>query len=483
MTTAQEKSTLQNMHRGSASPSSIRPYDETIDQPPPYTELADVAITASQPEPEGPIPTSTLCTPAARPIRPESEAPIPTSTLSASPPRSYVLIEPDSNPLITPSRRQVDLAPSSLTSTQPATSQSSRSITPELDVTMNYNPSPVRPQHVPIRDLPSNRLARPIVIPASRPALEAPFLRAHPTILGDYHLPKDIFLRLLDELNDIKLGAPPLQLLGSIAGVVGFVPSQIAQIVSGSVQAATTVTHVAMSKGRTELWLRDINKQVFEPRGLKMEIAKLSALAQITGMQDMLNEDGKLDKKARLLQPTSDAQDDWALSAAQRRLNTLEPWIAHLELVPLSETAIHDTNRLKKFNAAVSSRREKKHEKKTVENRAKAGEKHSKEMAKTHKDYEKEMSKLDKDEEKVRRKEAREPRKMEEELRKIEKERVKRTREFEKEVGKVDKDLVKDDKEEEHFRKLTFLVIRDLGTEVGARETSLPEAELAGRAV
>ena len=256
----------------------------------------------------------------------------------------------------------------------------------------------------------------------------------------------------MDDLNRVAVANPPLQILGLAGNIVSFVPVPSAQIVGQAVGLASTIGTRVISKGRTELFLRKANTELFGPRGLQVEIGKLDALAKLAHMP-ILNVEGKIDEHAAILQPLPGGEDIYTLSGQQRRLDTLQPWIEHLDITPLPPLHVPD-NSLSKLSAGASEQMRKRGEKKLLRGREKAHEEYHKEAAKAEKDFRKEMQKLDEEEAKVRRKGG------SEKLDKIARERAKVEREYDKEMGKVEEDKVKDDKEEELMRKIMWLIIR-----------------------
>ncbi|KAG9499527.1 hypothetical protein J7337_007983 [Fusarium musae] len=303
---------------------------------------------------------------------------------------------------------------------------------------------------------------KPIAIPATSSKLGSPFLRAFPPVLeNQYHLPREVFLRFLDDLNRATVASPPVQILGLAGSIVSMIPLHTAQIVGNSVNAAATLSTYAISKSRSEICLSTANKELFMPRGLKAEFAKLDVVAQYARMP-ILNQEGKIEKNSMILGPLEDVSAQSPITVQQRRLQALEPWIAPLDLTPLPELHVPD-NFVSKMHASTSERQRKKEEKKMTKDRAQAHEDWTEDSRKAREDYEKDMRKIEEDLAKVHRKHADEPRKLERELKKLDREREKCEREYEKEMKKVDKDRRKDDKEEESVRKVIWLLIRPIG--------------------
>ncbi|PNP79836.1 hypothetical protein FNYG_06929 [Fusarium nygamai] len=327
-----------------------------------------------------------------------------------------------------------------------------------------------QPRMVPIPSLGQPILhpsEKPIAIPATSSKLGSPFLRAFPLILEDqYHLPREVFLRFLDDLNRATVASPPVQILGLAGSIVSMIPLHTAQIVGSSVNAAATLSTYAISKSRSELCLSTANKELFIPRGLKAEFAKLDVVARYARMP-ILNSEGKIQKDSMILGPLEDVSSQSQVTVQQRRLQALEPWIAPLDLTPLPDLHVPD-NFVSKMHASTSERQRKKEEKKMTKDRAKAHEDWTEDSRKAREDYEKDMREIEEELAKVHRKHADEPRKLERELKKLDRKREKCEKEYEKEMRKVDKDRRKDDKEEESVRKVIWLLIRPIGNEAMA---------------
>lgn len=290
-------------------------------------------------------------------------------------------------------------------------------------------------------------------------------MRAYPPALTTYGVSRADFLGFLDDLNRCAVASPPAQILGLAGNIVSFVPLQTAQIVGSSVELAANVATYGVSKGRTEACLRAANTSLFAPRGLRAEIAKLSALAKIAGIPGVLDPaTGKVNKKASMLAPIESLEEAQSQSAQHRRLHALDRWIAPLDLTPLPDIK-QSSNALGKLHTMASERQRKKEERKVLKDRNKTfgeSEKASKEAVKIEAEFEKDMRKLDGEEREVRIKEAGSSRKLEKELAKIEKERAKLEKERDKDMGKLEEHRRKDDKEEKGLRKILWLIIRDL---------------------
>ncbi|KAK9415687.1 hypothetical protein SUNI508_10165 [Seiridium unicorne] len=290
----------------------------------------------------------------------------------------------------------------------------------------------------------ASHLSKPVAVPATSHKLGSPFLRAYPPILASYGVSRDEFLSFLDRLNRASVASPPVQVLGLAGNLVSSVPIHTAQIVGGAVNAAATLTTFAMSKGKTEVLLRNINQSLFAPRGLKVEIARLDALAKLAGDIDPV---------------TGVSNGPTQISAQERRMQVMEAWIQHLEISPLPQSDTPD-NVWSKLHTTASERQRNKEEKKLLKGRKKAHKDFHKDSAEAERNLNKKMTELREEEQKVLRKEK--GKKLGSELRKVEKERHKLEKEYGKEISKIEKDFQKDDKEQESIRKILWLLIQDL---------------------
>lgn len=197
-----------------------------------------------------------------------------------------------------------------------------------------------------------------IAIPAIDCVKESPFLRAYAPVLHNYKLPKDSFLAFLDQLNDVMTTSPPMQVLDAAGGILQSVPILFPiHWIGSAVSGLANLGGHGISKSRSDSAIRQANKDIFGPRGLKVEIAKLDALAHI-GKIPILDSQGKVNKQAPLLQELNklsnmDADEAHELDLQQKRLRVLQPWIAQLEVEVLPWTS---KSKLTRFNAALKKR-------------------------------------------------------------------------------------------------------------------------------
>jgi hypothetical protein len=169
---------------------------------------------------------------------------------------------------------------------------------------------------------PSPGLQQPIAIPATAATLGSPFLRAYPIELESYGFSSQPFLSFIDELNRLMVVSPPVRVLGLAGDIVSLVPLATAQIVGGAVSTVATLTTIGMSKGRSELFIRESNENLFAPRGFKVNIVKLEVVAKAAGIP-ILDPTGKVLRDTGLLPPIEALESD--ISGQQRRLVALAP--------------------------------------------------------------------------------------------------------------------------------------------------------------
>jgi len=128
---------------------------------------------------------------------------------------------------------------------------------------------------------------RPILLPASSitGGLEAtpPFIRAYPPILGSYEVSSSEFMTIVDALNIAHAEPAPLKAMQLASDGVGFVPDPICQSVSLGLGLAAGTATAASAIIRSKLVLDKANRDVFGPKGLKMEIVKDTKVMQRLG--------------------------------------------------------------------------------------------------------------------------------------------------------------------------------------------------------
>lgn len=224
-----------------------------------------------------------------------------------------------------------------------------------------------------------------VAIPATGHKIGSPIMRAWPPALEASGLSKDDFLQFIDRLNRVTVSSPPIQVLGLAGNIVGMVPLATAQIVGGAVNAGAMVAGAALRTGHTEILLRQANRDLFNPLGLNVKLAKMEAVAKLTNIP-LFDASGRVDKNSRVLPPLNEIVGVQTIGAHQRRLMALQPYISPLSLDELPHED-KPTNYLARMHGAASARQAAKEEKNIIKKR----------------DKKKGKSKKDKEEEALRR--------------------------------------------------------------------------------
>ncbi|KAF4760314.1 hypothetical protein HAV15_007950 [Penicillium sp. str.  len=253
-------------------------------------------------------------------------------------------------------------------STQPSQSQD----TPPVQETPAYTagPSTQPSQSPPVQQSPFQISHKPIAIPALTSSSDSPFIRAYPPILKNRQLPKESFLAFLDQLNKNIAASPPLQVLDATGGILKSVPILFPlHWIGNAVSGLANLSSQGMSKSRTDSSIKQANRDIFGPRGLRVEIAKLDALAHIAQFP-MLDSQGKINQQAPLFlqlqyeaSMASTATDERQQQEIdlQQRIRTLQPWIAELEFEVLPWSS---KSKLTRFNASLKKYNEPRDEEK-----------------------------------------------------------------------------------------------------------------------
>lgn len=188
-----------------------------------------------------------------------------------------------------------------------------------------------------------------IAIPAVGAPSNSPFLRAYAPILKDYQLPQESFLSFLDQLNTAVSTSPPLQVLDVVGGILNAVPILFPiNWIGSTISEIANAGSLGVSKSRADSNVRRANKDIFAPRGLRVEIVKLDALAHIAKIP-ILNSQGKINWRAELFQDSRFQ----GIDGKQQLVQILQPWIAELELNVLPWT---NKSKLTRLNASLKKR-------------------------------------------------------------------------------------------------------------------------------
>ena len=157
------------------------------------------------------------------------------------------------------------------------------------------------------------------------------------------------------------------------------VPYHWAAIAGFAIQAFAQLGTAVVSKGKTEMYLKEANENFFAPRKLRVAIASRDAVGAVVG----------LPRCGPVLAPLS--RETMHVGMLERSLEVMRGYAADLDfnVSPPAE----QTTMLAKMSAKQIERQGKKNEKKTLKEREKALEKEEKDRAKNLEKQEKERSK------------------------------------------------------------------------------------------
>jgi hypothetical protein len=121
-------------------------------------------------------------------------------------------------------------------------------------------------------------LTKPIAIPqiaiSSMIKPPSPFTRAYAPVLSYYGLSKRDFLKMVDTINICLAASPPFQVMQIASTGIGFIPHHWATAASAGLGVLAGAGTAATTYVRTKRFFDKINKEVWEPRGLKMAMIK-----------------------------------------------------------------------------------------------------------------------------------------------------------------------------------------------------------------
>lgn len=158
-----------------------------------------------------------------------------------------------------------------------------------------------------------------------------PFVRAYAKILGsDYGISPDEFLKFIDKLNVLGRGNLPMGYVGKVGDTVGrfgaLDPSNITSLVGQCMSVAGTFGRAISAASKKISFLKTINEDLFNPKGLKVRIVKSKELKNALG----------LTRDASLCAPL---KEDWTVpSKAQlKRGERATVKVAHRQILALRE--------------------------------------------------------------------------------------------------------------------------------------------------
>jgi hypothetical protein len=226
------------------------------------------------------------------------------------------------------------------------------------------------------------KLESPIAIPQTAPGLGKSFLRAWAPILEYHDITVRDFVAFIDNLNVVSTASPPLQILDLAGGFVGMVPHHWAQLAGLALQGTAKLGTAMVSKGRTEMYMREVNERMFKPRGLKASLASTEAMRAVL----------RIPVDRPTLAPLT--AQTMTLSMVERALMEVGPYNAVLDLNVPPPTEQMTT--FAKLSAKQVIAQEKRNQKKVLKDREKTTKKEEERREKDEKKAEEKRRKEEK---------------------------------------------------------------------------------------
>lgn len=265
-------------------------------------------------------------------------------------------------------------------------------------------------------------LQRPVGIPRLQSRAGAPFARLYAPELKQYDVPMDEFVEFIDNMNIICADFVPLQILDAVGALVGFVPYHWAQLAGAVTSLGSKATVYALSKIRGAMFLRRVNAEYFNPRGLSVQMCTTDALVRL----------GHIPPEAAKMPPLDHVTA--TMSIEERRLSHLMPWLSPVtDQVPAPSP---QTNKLKELCNKQTAYTSRKAQRKVMEDRFDAFEKQGPSPTEADQMFATLRAKGELT--------PRQLRKLEKKYMKGERERSKDQREYEKERTKIEREAEKD---------------------------------------
>ena len=327
-------------------------------------------------------------------------------------------------------------------------------------------------------------------------------MRAYSSELEACGIQKTEFVTFIDGLNESFVGHPIYQGLGIVGGVMSmFYGVSPVQWAGTGLQVASGVASAGTSYFRTKAYVKAMNKDLFNPAGLHINIMTTAKMMQKVGYPESrlqlppldlsgdLETANSLDLRpkdaARVVAANQSPDDD----PRMRRLKALEGYVAPLDLnVPAHETP---DNLLRKMGAAQAARLSRKQNKKLM----KGNSRYIKKSMKADRKQRKVDAKVEKMERKFAEKSggfqgyasgSADPREQDKTSREYEKMQRKIDRKMAKADGKINKKAERADdsrrktsrKEEKTAHKIRWIVISNWERRgEGSDEDSMPGSE------
>lgn len=110
-----------------------------------------------------------------------------------------------------------------------------------------------------------------------------------PEMEHNYGITHHEWIVFLDEFNEAWMANPALQVANKAGNVAGMAPSMIAQIVGAGVNVAAGIGSAVTTKVRTKKYLAKANEELFNPKGLHVQVCKTGRMLEYVGLSGQDN--------------------------------------------------------------------------------------------------------------------------------------------------------------------------------------------------
>ncbi|RVX68288.1 hypothetical protein B0A52_07291 [Exophiala mesophila] len=302
-------------------------------------------------------------------------------------------------------------------------------------------------------------LSKPIAIPATNSEPGSPFLRAYPVELESFGISREPFLEFIDHLNRVIVLNPMVVGVGMVGDVVSMIPEPTAALTGTIVGAVSTGVALGSSYLQMELLLRHMNRETFNPIGLKVKVIKTNQVAELVGMP-ILNEEGKIRKDVTILDPNEASVDLDSQPAQLRRVRALAPWTSPLEIdAQIRAPKNPATDRWTKVHVAASEWQRKDEQKSFRKARQKSVAKFDERKRKAAGRHDKEIESLARKEKDLAKRKDVDDARVQDKLVTIQERRDKLDQAYTEKLSQVELEFALKNKEEKVMRNLYWLVI------------------------
>ncbi|CAD0058040.1 unnamed protein product [Aureobasidium pullulans] len=132
----------------------------------------------------------------------------------------------------------------------------------------------------------------PCVPPSNQPysfggKYNSPFVRAYSPSLSTYGIPEASFLSFIDGLNETFITNPALESVTHVGMGLSAFGGPHGALIGKAVKFASKGASSTMSSKRSKVFLEEVNRDVFTPHGLKVEVLPTHQMLQIIGCDNV----------------------------------------------------------------------------------------------------------------------------------------------------------------------------------------------------